>query len=90
MELSVRNALPKYDVDIVLNLSGPEGNAFAVMGAVANVLKQIDRSEVKLYQNEAMSGDYNNLLKISNEYVNLIDTSNSYLEILGHSEYGER
>ena len=61
------------------DLAGPEGNAFAVMGAVTSVLKQMGRawdipfSEIdrvcKEYTERAKSGDYENLLKVSEEYV---------------------
>jgi len=80
--------MPKYDVDLQTDLSGPAGNAYAVMGNVESILKQLKRPpiEVKKYLKDAKSGDYNNLLKVTNEWVNLIDTSNSYPDILGEVE----
>lgn len=71
---------------LILDLSGPDGNAFVVMGKVTSVLRKFnptDNTLVKEYQAEAMSGDYENLLKVSNEYVDLIDSSNMYSGILG-------
>jgi uncharacterized protein YfeS len=62
-------------------LSGHEGNAFAIMGTITKTLKDagkqigLNRDQIKAivdeYTNEAMSGDYENLLKISKQYVDL-------------------
>lgn len=48
-----------------------DGNAFAVMGAVMNALRQAgyDRSYVDQYYAEATAGDYSNLLRVSARYV---------------------
>jgi len=61
--------MPKYDVTVVPH----DGNAFAVMGAVTNVMKRHGATpdEVKAYQTAAMSGDYDNLLRVSMEMVRL-------------------
>ncbi len=53
---------------IQLRDNGPGGNAWAVMGRVTSVLKQLDRrDEVDAYTKAAMSGDYDNLIKVSEE-----------------------
>lgn len=62
-------------------LGGSEGNAFAIMGTVSKIIKDagkqvgLDRDQIKAindeYTSEAMSGDYDNLLKISKQYVDL-------------------
>jgi ribosomal protein S9 len=61
----------KYDVDV--QLTGEDGNAFAIMGAVTRALRQAGapREEIAQYTTEAMSGDYNNLLRVSMEWVNV-------------------
>ena len=48
----------------VVKLSGTDGNAFAVMAKVSNALKESGYSnmEIKKFREEAMSGDYNDLL----------------------------
>ena len=49
-----------------LKLVGTDGNAFAIMGAAARALRKAGRGdEVRAYQAEAMSGDYNHLLAVT-------------------------
>ena len=54
---------PKY------TLVGCDGNAFAVMGYVANAMKKEGKSqsEIRAYRTDAMSSDYDNLLAVSME-----------------------
>jgi len=56
-----------------VQLTGEDGNAFAIMAAVIRGLRQAGATpdEVGEYQAEAMSGDYNNLLRVSMEWVNV-------------------
>ena len=51
---------------IVIDLTGPDGNAFALMGYARNFAKQLgkDNEEVRVLINEMMSGDYENLLQV--------------------------
>ena len=53
-----------------LKLSGSDGNAFAVIGKARRVAKKAGWSEeeIKNFQDEAMSGDYNNLLRTCAKY----------------------
>jgi len=45
-----------------INANGPEGNAFAIMGTVRSLLKQVGRSaEWPDIQVRMIAGDYNNL-----------------------------
>lgn len=48
---------------IVIDLTGPDGNAFALMGYASQFAKQLgkDASEITA---EMMSGDYENLLQV--------------------------
>lgn len=64
--------MPKYDIDV--ELIGQDGNAFAIMGAVDRVLRSIgvSKDEREAYMNEAMSGDYGNLLRVTAEWVNIV------------------
>ena len=57
--------------DVVVNLTGQDGNAFSVIGIVTKQLKRydIDEDEIALFREEAMSGDYNNLLQVCVKWV---------------------
>ena len=53
--------------EVHVKLTGTDGNAFAVMGAVIKAMKRAGCSadDVSEYQSDAMSGDYNHLLQVS-------------------------
>jgi len=57
--------------EIEVQLTGTDGNAFAVMGAVQRAMKQHHeaKNDVAEFQKEAMSGDYNHLLATCMRYV---------------------
>jgi len=62
----------------VIDLRGPQGNAFALMGHAVDLLRQLDRrDEVHTMRTEMMSGDYENLVRIFEEnfgdYVELVN-----------------
>jgi hypothetical protein len=61
--------MPKYDVAV--QLSGNDGNAFAIMGAVQRALKQAGatREELDQYMTDSMAGDYDNLLRVAMDWV---------------------
>jgi hypothetical protein len=61
--------MPKYEVEV--QLSGNDGNAFAVMGAVKSALKKAGASkeEIDKYLAESMSGDYDNLIRVAMDWV---------------------
>jgi len=61
----------KYDIDV--QLTGEDGNAFAILGAVVKGLKKAGASPVEIdeFQQEAMSGDYNHLLRVCMQWVNV-------------------
>jgi hypothetical protein len=60
--------MPK--TNITVRLTGKDGNAFAIIGAVSQALKRGGNPElVKEFQKEAMSGDYDHLLQTAMEYV---------------------
>ena len=64
--------MPKYDIEV--ELIGQDGNAFAVMGAVARALRRarVPSEEIDQYHKEAMSGDYDNLLRVTAEWVEIV------------------
>jgi hypothetical protein len=65
----VGKVMSKYAVSV--QLSGNDGNAFAVMGAVKSALKKAGASkeEIEQYLTDSMSGDYDNLLRVAMEWV---------------------
>ena len=54
-------------MEVVCELTGQDGNAFGVMGRVKKSLRQaeVDKSVIEQYSKDAMSGDYDNLLRVS-------------------------
>jgi NAD(P)H-flavin reductase len=66
--------MPKYPkAKVQIELAGPTGNAFVVMGRTEAALKDagVGEQEIDRYRREAMSGDYNNLLRVTGEWVRL-------------------
>ena len=60
--------MPK--TNIVVQLTGNDGNAFAVLGSVSKALKKGGYPELeKEFMDKATSGDYDHLLKTAMEYV---------------------
>lgn len=68
---------PRYP-EVVVKLSGVDGNAFAVMGVVKRALKvhlresctpEIVKANIELFVKQAMSGDYDNLLRVCMAWV---------------------
>lgn len=62
---------PKYDISV--KLIGENGNAFYIIWKVRKEMKRngVSNDEIDLFINEAMSGDYNNLLRTCMKYVNV-------------------
>ena len=53
--------------EIVIDLTGPDGNTFALMGYAKKFAKQLDLDSWKII-NEMMSGDYENLIEVFDKY----------------------
>jgi len=51
---------------IVIDLTGPDGNAFALMGYARQFAKQLGLDDKEIINNMA-SGDYENLLQVFDE-----------------------
>ena len=51
----------------IVKLTGTDGNAFAVMGAVSKAMRKVGWSEEEMrdVMNEMMSGDYDHLLSVA-------------------------
>ena len=52
---------------VVIDLTGPEGNAFVLLGYAKQYAKQLKFDDKKII-NEMMSGDYEELLKTFDRY----------------------
>lgn len=63
---------PKYP-EIEVQLSGQDGNAFAIMGAVSTALRRagVPKEEIDQYMDESMSGDYDHLLRTAAAWVDV-------------------
>lgn len=57
-------------------LVGVDGNAFSVMGYVSQAMEICGKNaqEIKAYENDAMSADYNHLIAVS---VDMLETLNA-------------
>lgn len=64
---------PKYPY-IEVQLTGEDGNAFAVLGKVLRAMRKagVPETERDEFRNEAMSGDYDHLLGTCMRYVEVI------------------
>ena len=53
-----------------IDISGPDGNAFVILGYAANLSKQLEFSKEKteLIQSEMKSSDYDNLIQTFDKY----------------------
>lgn len=52
---------------IVIDLTGPDGNAFTLMGYASRFAKQLGLDS-KVIINEMQSGDYENLIRVFDGY----------------------
>jgi len=61
---------PKYP-EVVVQLTGEDGNAFAIIGAVNRALREAEVSveECQKFLDEAKSSDYDNLLRTAMKWV---------------------
>ena len=63
---------PKYpNAIVIMDIDGPDGNAFAIMGRVQAALKKAGatKEELAQYSMDSMSGDYDNLLAAADRWV---------------------
>jgi hypothetical protein len=57
----IREKQPQHE--IIIDLTGPDGNAFALMGYAMRFAKQLGK-DGKAITNEMMSGNYENLIEV--------------------------
>jgi hypothetical protein len=58
---------------IEIDLTGPHGNAFYILGVAKSLCKQLDFNE-SFVLNEMKSGDYDNLIKVFDKYFGSVVT----------------
>ena len=60
--------------EVEVQLLGEDGNAFAIIGNVTKAMREsgIPKVEIDKYRNEAMSGNYNKLLRVTMQTVNVL------------------
>jgi hypothetical protein len=61
--------MTKYDISV--NLTGVDGNAFSIMGAVTKAMSRsgVSKEDRDEYLKQATAGDYNQLLVTTMEWV---------------------
>jgi uncharacterized protein (DUF2236 family) len=64
--------MAKFDIDV--QLTGTDGNAYAIMGTVVDALRDAGatREQIQDYRDQSTSGDYDNLLRTAMEWVNVL------------------
>ena len=64
--------MPIFDSTVSVDLSGPDGNAFVLLGMVANAITAAggSRDDVDRFRNEATSSDYGHLVATCGKWVN--------------------
>ena len=58
---------------IEIDLTGPQGNAFYILGVAKSLCKQLDFNE-SFVLNEMKSGDYDNLIEVFDKYFGSVVT----------------
>ena len=55
---------------IEIDLTGPQGNAFYLLGTAKNLAKQLemDKSEIETLMTQMRSGDYKNLVQVFDKH----------------------
>ena len=62
----IRNKVPK-EGPLIIDLTGPDGNAFVLLGYAKKFAKQLNFDDKKIID-DMTSGDYEHLLKVFDRY----------------------
>jgi hypothetical protein len=69
----IRQLKEQNKPELIIELSGPTGNAYYILGATMQLLQSEGREDATAnYLKEATSGNYEHLLEVTRRYVNLI------------------
>ena len=63
----------KQSKGIEIDLTGPQGNAFFLLGTAKNLAKQLELNSSEILD-EMKSGDYENLIKVFDHYFGSVVT----------------
>jgi len=69
--MAIRPKSEREDKKQVIDLSGPQGNAFYLIATASNLAKKIGLDSEEII-NEMQSGDYENLIETFDEYFGMI------------------
>ena len=58
----------KLNKEIVIDLTGPQGNAFFLLGYASKLAKQLDFEDVDGLLADMKAGDYDHLVKVFDEH----------------------
>lgn len=60
--------------DVRVRLTGRDGNALAIVGAVSRALRDahVSRQDVEAFQAEALAGDYEKVLRVALSWVTVL------------------
>ncbi len=61
--MTIKSKEEMAEREIEIDLTGPDGNAFALMGHAKNFCKQLDRDSKPIIE-DMMAGDYEHLLEV--------------------------
>lgn len=63
--------MPDSITGVPITLSGEDGNAFFIIGRARGIMRlaEVDPEVIDAYTNEAMSGDYENVLRTTMRYM---------------------
>jgi hypothetical protein len=66
--MAIKKKTERYE-KMVIDLTGPDGNAFALLGIASRLGKQLelDKEQQEKIRIEMMSSDYENLIKVFDE-----------------------
>tara|TARA_R110000765_G_scaffold182708_2_gene288668 strand:+ start:281 stop:505 length:225 start_codon:yes stop_codon:yes gene_type:complete len=64
--MAIKSIKEKKRLPIEIDLTGPDGNAFVLLGKAKNLAKQLELDGDKIIE-EMTSGDYDNLLDVFDE-----------------------
>lgn len=65
--MTIRKKVPNREIEIVIDLTGPEGNAFVLLGYAHDYAKQLGL-DGHVISEEMMSGDYEHLIETFDKY----------------------
>ena len=61
---------------IVIDIDSPQGNAYCIMGIVANALKEcaFTKEQINSILDDMKSSDYDHLVSVAKRYVTIVGT----------------